>query len=202
MREATRAAALALAAVVQEFSIPGSFRPADPGDLAAVKQQLDLPSDVLDWYLVASPQNISVPTPGNYPRLYGLSELGDAQRGYRSDAITGEVLTSWNPTWIVIGGEGPYPLIVRTANSQDPAVYYGRSEGRAWRLTTLSTNVEGFLLGVADYLRLYVRGYSGEVLDDDGMIKQSFLTDFVRALNQRASTEHRGEEWLKGWLGY
>ena len=65
----------------------------------------------------------------------------------------------------------------------------------------LSNDLEGFLLGVVDYLQLYVGQFSRHVLDNDDMLLATFRDAFTAALDQRPATAGRSQAWLRDWLG-
>lgn len=180
--------------MVRDLEIAHTLRPAQPEVLAAIEQQLHLPSDMVEWYTVTDPGNMEVPSFGNRPILFCVQELPEAQVGYRG--------VSWDSSWIVFGGEGRYPLIARTAVTHDSSIYYGEVQKQSWHITLLSDNLGDFLLGLASYMHLYVADYNGSIQDDDGVLLTTFWHDFAALLDQYPGTADRTQAWLQGWLGY
>ena len=186
--------------VARDLGLENFFQPFDRNTLKTIQQQIALPDFMIEWYVVAAPKNFEVPSFGNCPILLSPEQLPNALLGYNFNPVTNERISSWNDTWIVFGGEGRYPLIVRTADTLDTDIYYGEVKKRTWQLVSLSSNLEGFLLGLSDYLKLYFE-YNSVICNDDGVLLQSFQNNFTKALNARTSTAGRSQIWLNGWLG-
>jgi hypothetical protein len=151
------AAALRLAQSAQQTDQGQCFAALTPAEIEVVKAQVAIPPDLLVWYVTAAPRDFEIPTLGNKPLLYDPTRLAEAQIGYNFHGSTGERLLDWDETWTVFGGEGAYPLVVQAPGSGDSTISYaevkqGKKKKQIWHLTPLSTNLEGFLLGLAAYI--------------------------------------------------
>jgi hypothetical protein len=206
MQNPLAAAALRLAQSAQQTNQGQCFAPLTPAEVEAVKAQVSIPPDLLAWYKTTAPRDFEIPTLGNRPLLHDPTRLAEAQRGYKFHGSTGERLLDWDETWMVFGGEGSYPLVVEAPGLGDSTIFYaearrGKKKKRSWHLLPLSTNLEGFLLGLSAFIDLYTVKYSGAICDDDAVLLSSFSADFTAALNTQWSTAGRGDHWIHGWLG-
>ncbi|HEU4324420.1 MAG TPA: hypothetical protein VFS21_14800 [Roseiflexaceae bacterium] len=195
------AAALRLARSAQETSFNHLFAPASIEDLEAIRKYLSLSAEMVEWYRTMAPLDVEIPVIGNRPILYAPHELKAIQREYAFDVSTGERDPQWGATWIVIGGEGEYPVIVQSLDTGDRGVYYCEVKKRRWQSCLLSTDLEGFLLGLSDYIDLYTQRYNHCICDDDSVLLPAFAADFSALLDLRPSTYGLGDAWLHGWLG-
>ena len=202
MNNEVKRAAHQLATVAQRFIKGATFQSYQPENLVDMQHSLDLSDSVIDWYCTAAPQNMDIPSFGNVSILLSPDSLERTLQEYRIDFGTGEIEESWNENWVVIGGEGQYPLIVQKAVVNDEMVYYGEPHQYSWRITPLSRDLEGFLWGLIDYIDLYWSKYGGIIYDADSVVLASFENDFTNLLNSRSSTMGLSQHWLKGWLGY
>jgi len=202
MSETLGQAVSKLVQTYQEFRLPGIFAPANAEQLSVIKQKLDLPPSLIEWYSIASPQNVEIPTRSLNLVLNNSDYLNEALIGYRTDAITGEELSDWDSTWLVMGGEGEHPIIIPTNSADDTKIYYAEPTEVAWELKMLSLDLEGFLLGIIDYINLYVGQYKQQIHKEDERLRPEFVADFEIALDQRSSTTGRSQMWLGGLFGY
>ncbi len=194
--------------IAGELGSGAAFAPADPGLLEQCRKEFDLPSDLTAWYAKAEPVDFEIPRPIEPVGFSTLRQLANSLEGY-AYGIEGNarvMFDSWDDTWLVIGGEDEYPLIMRKARTNDPAVYYAQVDGQQWILTVLSEDLPGFLCGVAEYLRLYKGIYKNHIYQGDLWhpaydLDPDFAAEFSTALEAEPGTAGRAEVWLKGWLG-
>ncbi|MCG8351304.1 MAG: hypothetical protein MI924_26325 [Chloroflexales bacterium] len=76
-------------------------------------------------------------------------------------------------------------------------MYYGEVQKHVWHVTPLSSNLGDFLLGIADYVRLYVVDYNGSIHNEDGVLVTTFWNDFAALLDQHPGTAGRTQAWLR-----
>jgi|GEM_PF-5613436 len=202
MTTAIRTAALTFSQTVHDLGVAPPFHPAHPDILTDVQRHLRLPPEMIEWYTVAEPNNVEIPSFGNRPTLLRARDLPEAQIGYRGGSTPVSHDPAWDSSWIVFGGEGRYPLVVRAAATHDPTIYYGAIQKRRWHITPLSSNLRDFLFGMTDYVRLYVADYNNSIHDKDGVLLPTFWRDFAALLDQYPGTAGRTQTWLNGWLGY
>lgn len=72
---------------------------------------IELPSDIEEFYLKVGPMDISIDTGANPIFIPCLSNLWKHQAGYRWNGLTGEKIEDWNPEWIVVADEGADPYV-------------------------------------------------------------------------------------------
>jgi hypothetical protein len=198
----------ALSAIANRLGIVDAFSPADSKLLRGFEQKYKIPLDLVTWYSKAEPFRFEIPRPAENLSFRRLQEFDDALLGYAFIYKEGTkiILDEWNPSWLVIGGEGEYPIIMQKSSENDPAIYYGQTNNTSWKLNKLSDNLSGFLSGIANYVVLYSVKYQGNIYEGDLMsedydLASPFVLDFSTALDENISTSGRSELWLRGWLG-
>jgi hypothetical protein len=204
MSESILDAVFTLKKTIEELKLPIILAPAEPEKINTLRKELDLPVDLVTWYSLAGSNSFEIPTPnpGNNPIFLNLEQLDKALAGYSYNAITKEKLDVWDSSWLVIGGEDEYPIIVRKGDTRDNATYFAEPSLFGWNLYILSTNLGGFLHGIAQYLRLYLNEYQGAIWDKNYVLNPKFMADFSKSLDRHPATEGRVETWLVKWLGY
>jgi hypothetical protein len=203
MSDSIREASLQLVQIYEHYQLGSNFAPCNPQQLDFVNKELDLSASLMAWYSVASPINVDIPTIGNDIPLYGAEDLKAALSGYRYDGNTGLVLEAWDVSWLVIAGEDQYPVVARTANTNNQSIYLATPSKKIWALHPLSTNLEGFLLGIVEYLELFV-GYfrrNLNISDEDDNISPEFFAKLKAALTKNPDTRDFSQTWWQ-WLGY
>jgi len=198
----------ALLVTANRFGIGDAFSPANSNLLHEIEEKYKLPLDIVTWYSKAEPLRFEIPLPAENLPFRRLQEFDEALLGYAFtyNENTKITLDEWNPSWLVIGGEGEYPIIVQKSSENDPAIYFGQTSNASWQLNRLSDNLSGFLSGIASYLSLYMGKYQGNIYEGDLMsedydLSPSFVADFSTALDENTATIGRAETWLRDWLG-
>jgi hypothetical protein len=198
-----------LIAATQELGIADKIPAVDPQKLASLTSHYSLPPDLVKWYSLAEPGSFQISLPAANIHFVSSDEFEQSLVGYAYTWQGGSKMipdNAWNPAWLVIGGEGEYPVIVMKENTGDHAVYYAEAIDGIWRLNLLSNNLSGFLSGIAGYLQLFLgkykrKIYKGELMSSDYKLDQRFVDDFSSVLDSDSATRGRTELWLKRWLG-
>lgn len=191
-----------------DLGLTDAFSPAEASLLGLMREELDLPSELVDWYSEAEPNKFEIPRPAENIRLWGVAHLRDSLDGYSyaSHAKSEVKLVAWDSSWLVIGGEGEYPIIMKRQQTNDQSVYFGRAVGGKWHLTILSEHLAGFLLGISGYLQLYLgqydqKIYKGRLMDKDYDLDPDFVSAFSSILDRNWATKGHANVWLRDWLG-
>src|SRR5258706_1709342 len=198
-----------LIATTKELGITAEIPQVETEKLMMIQQSYDLPSDLIKWYSFAEPGVFIIPRPVQNIHFINSNQFEKSLIGYAYTLKTPSNIIldkSWPSTWVVIGGESEYPVIVMKESSADKSVYYGEAQNGVWKLNILSNNLEGFLIGISEYSSLYLSKYQGKIykgklMDNDYSLDQSFVKDFTEILDANRATVGRGEIWLMGWLG-
>ncbi|MFC4424870.1 hypothetical protein [Deinococcus navajonensis] len=145
-----------LKVLTQQHGLAKDVSSADEVQLLQLRQNVSLPAVWAEMYRLFSPRGFLISPPGNDQALYGATELEDAQVGYGGD--------TWPAGWIVVGGEGEYPLIIDTTSPEDTGVYLAQLEVvgmqkkrtiLGWKARQLSATLIGFLEGLSTYIHQY-----------------------------------------------
>jgi hypothetical protein len=183
---------------IKDTPFASNFMPGDILQINHVAQQLKVPYQIQQWYIQASPRNFEIPTIGNSIPLWNEYDILDAQDGYRFHGITKESLTNWNQQWIVIGGEGPYPIIVNDSSVDDINIYYGEFSGKSWDLNIITSGLAGLLY----ILKIYIFLYSKYNLKDKGHLRSEFINEIKDNLSKNSLTKGHEDSIVHGLLGY
>ncbi|AFZ68741.1 hypothetical protein [Deinococcus peraridilitoris] len=146
-------AVIRLRDLVRHYHLAEYAGPASPEQLLHLQRRFLLPEPWIDFYRALSPRRLSINTRGNEQALLGPDELNDGQEGYDTP--------DWPNTWIVVGGEGEYPLIVDVASNAGGVLYGSLTvvEPRKkrtplmWTAQPLSENLTGFVAGLSTYIQ-------------------------------------------------
>lgn len=87
--------------------------------------------------------------------LFSESEIDEEQKGYSTNAITGERLSDWNSNWLVIGREDFVgdPLFVDLQIAELPVYTAAHGEGR-WNQVLVAASFSGLIESLLEVQRV------------------------------------------------
>lgn len=188
-----------LGSLVRNHGLAPGVRPASLEELLQAERALALPPAWVEMYRVFSPEGFALPAAGNDQALYGAAELARAQEGYGGPG--------WSPHWLVISGEGEFPLVVDTSASGDNGVHLvalhasgqGKRSTLTWVPRRLSDSTAGFLQGVCVYLETMPQG-EGAVWRLPQEVRQDWYARVLAAWRENAELREHLDAW-RDWLG-
>ena len=157
-----------------------------------------LHQDLIEYYAVFGPLNVSLPAYGNSFYLPRLVDLWKYQEGYRWHGLTKERLTDWNDEWLVVADQGADPFIFSLVTG---VILFGNHGHGNWQPKKLFNNIETMVTCLAT-LSSIVISVSGDLIDDQGYIKEHFRQAAKKQLGAiLPSPDQTHEVLLKfGWI--
>jgi hypothetical protein len=151
-------AALHLAEVAHVVDPKARFAPASQADLNSVAAEIPLSPELITWYACAAPMSdVYIPQVGNDLRISGISELVQAQQGYRwvQWPITAERKpgNDWPENWVVVADEGADPVLADTAIEGTPVLRDMHGMGR-WAPWLLAPSLVAYLEAQARWIEI------------------------------------------------
>jgi len=110
--------------------------PAPEADLAAIQARWSLPSTYVQFLRDFSPLRVRIVSRRYFQGLdlYGAADLLAAQHGYSFNPLTGEVIDSWPPAYVVIASHAgdPFVLDLSQDRTDDAPVLSARHGQGSW----------------------------------------------------------------------
>jgi hypothetical protein len=167
-----------ISALKQSFErrgVAASFGPADSTVIAELREKLALPRRYREFLAAANPTDVETRTPSERVRLIPAEELPEEQKGFALDdsgeLISGQSVSGWKPTWIIIGRSAllgdPYFLDVSAADAEgDCPVYTAMSGTDTWKARLCASSFAMFLRILAVGM-VVAEGFAEDNLDMD-----------------------------------
>ena len=175
----------ALKAVLRESW--GTLGPRPPTVIQAIAGALPLHDSIVTWYEMDGPRNLQLPWVVEWMTLFDPELLVECQGGYRHDWGNPEQLApGWHRDWVVVGSCSGDPIIVDGSSGSVLMSIHGVG---TWSPKAVAPNLASFLRVVRAWLLVWTR-FSGEVRDEDGVLREDVLEAFNSDLPEQLDETH------------
>lgn len=168
----------------------GRLSAPDSYGLADVVVALPVRGQLLEFYEVADPEDVSIPWFVEWLHLFPLAELILSQEGFRSPIGKAQtLLPGWSPSWIAVGEVGGDPVIVDTAVAECPVLMANHGAG-PWDAKLVAPSLGDFLRLLVAWLKLWHQE-GGDVRSSDGSLKASVVDGIESTVTAHLPLQHR-----------
>jgi len=162
------------------LALSGAVRPQPVADWTG---PFALPEDLQRFYAEVGPDNISISNYGNSFFLPALSDLWDAQAGFRWNAVTGDRIENWADDWLVVADQDGDAFI---HDRPTGTILWAQHGTGSWNPQPLFSNIQECAA---------VLGTLGKVTDeagDDFLDEDCYISPQYRAAAKSALTDILG----------
>jgi len=184
-----------LAKNILEKYFPDQYRSQYVGDWQG---SFELHNDLIEYYLIIGPLNLSLPAYGNNFYLPQLNHLWDYQKGYRWNSLTGEKLLDWKDEWLVVGDQGADPFILSSTTN---TILFDNHGNGIWEPRELFSNIESMVTCLLILSSIVIEA-GKELTNERGHIKDSFRESAYKQLSMILQPSLQPEDILEefAWL--
>ena len=159
--------------------IPFETDEVTPTEVADVIAELELPPRLVHLLADQGPApDSAVPWVVEELLIFALSQLVEAQDGYRWLAGTRTRLPEWLPNWVVIAAVFGDPFIVDLADPELP-VSFARHGAGTWNLKRVAPSVDAFVESLIAFERVLLSDFDQDVWNETGL-----RPDFIRSVEE------------------
>jgi hypothetical protein len=156
---------------------------AEAPTLATVTAELPLPPDLLALYADSGPaEGNSIPWVVERLSVFSITELVEAQAGYRWEGITREPSPVWWADWVVVASASGDPFFLDTTREPCP-VLFARHGAGTWSPIEIASSMESFVAALVEFEQVLLSDFGREVFDDNGL-----LPAFVLEVDRRVGS--------------
>ncbi len=147
-------------------------------------------------YIELGPVDVEIPALGNPLWVPALRNLWETQNGYRTDALTGEVLPDWPVELLVVAQEGGNPVAIDARSSTIVAAHAGA--GR-WTFEPFASSLRSAIYAIGQ-LGSLVELHGDELFDESDGVDPDQSRQALELVASRVG--HGDAAQMLKWLGW
>lgn len=153
-----------------------------------VADDLSLPPAVSSLYSTGPADGTTIPWTVEDARVFSITELRDAQRGYGRVGPDDAPSAEWPVDWIVVGSVRADPFVVDIADPEGRVLFARHGEG-SWNGIEIASSFSAFVTSLVSFERVLVEDFALDVFDENYVLRVDFVQALAAALSGQLSRD-------------